>query len=80
MQSQDDRIDVSAIDADTSVSGIQAFKFVGTAAFKGIAGELRYAKNSTDTYIYGDNDGDKIAEFRIHLSDVVNLVTIDFIL
>ncbi|MCA1491336.1 M10 family metallopeptidase C-terminal domain-containing protein [Ensifer sp. NBAIM29] len=73
LPSEGDRIDLSAIDANTSTSGDQAFTFVGTAAFKGKKGELRYVKTSSDTYIYGDVNGDKKADFAIHLDDAVTL-------
>jgi Ca2+-binding RTX toxin-like protein len=68
-----DRIDVSAIDANTATSGDQAFTYVGTAAFTGKAGELRYVKGASDTYVYGDVNGDARADFAIHLDDAVSL-------
>jgi len=75
-----DRIDLSGIDASTKASGNQTFAFVGTAAFKGVAGELRYVKQTSDTYIYGDVNGDKIADLKIHLDDAVTLTKGYFIL
>lgn len=75
-----DRIDLSAIDANTSSTGDQAFTFVGTAAFNGKKGELRYVKTSSDTYIYGDVNGDKKADFAIHLDDAITLQKGYFIL
>lgn len=39
MTSERDKIDLSTIDASTLAAGNQAFAFVGTAAFKGVAGE-----------------------------------------
>ncbi|PDT55158.1 MULTISPECIES: M10 family metallopeptidase [Sinorhizobium] len=71
--SASDRIDVSAIDADSATSGDQAFIFVGTAAFSGKKGELRYGAAPSDTYIYGDVNGDKTADFAIRLDDAVTL-------
>ncbi|OBZ95939.1 hypothetical protein ADU59_05955 [Pararhizobium polonicum] len=68
-----DRIDLSAIDASTKTAGNQAFSFLGTAAFSGKAGELRYDKKTSDTYIYGDVDGDGKADFSIHLDDALTL-------
>lgn len=44
-----DRIDLSVIDASTKTTGNQAFTFLGTAAFSGKAGELRYDKLASDT-------------------------------
>ncbi len=78
--SQGDRIDLSGIDANTGTSGNQAFSFRGTAAFTGAAGELRYLKGSSDTYIYGDVNGDKTADFAIHLDDALTLQKAYFIL
>jgi serralysin len=71
--SESDRINLSPIDANTTATGDQAFSFVGTAAFGGTKGELRYVKQSSDTYIYGDVNGDKVADFAIHLDDAVTL-------
>ncbi|MGO4386909.1 cadherin domain-containing protein [Microvirga sp. 2YAF29] len=70
---QKDKIDLSGIDANTTKAGNQAFLFIGTKAFGGRAGELRYEKAKSDTYIHGDVNGDKIADFTIHLDDRVNL-------
>jgi serralysin len=68
-----DRIDLSAIDADTSIAGDQTFLFAGTAAFGGKKGELRYVRDVSDTYIYGDVNGDRKADLAIHLDDAVTL-------
>lgn len=69
--SSNDRIDLRAIDANTKVSADQAFSFIGTAAFANKAGELRYVKGASDTYIYGDVNGDGKADFAIHLDDAI---------
>lgn len=68
-----DRIDVSALDANLKAGGDQSFKFVGTKVFSGHAGELRYTKKDSDTLIYGDVNGDKKADFSIHLDDAVTM-------
>ncbi len=68
-----DKIDLSAIDANSAIAGDQAFTYLGTAAFTGTAGELRYIKQASDTYIYGDTNGDKKVDFAIHLDDAVTL-------
>ncbi|MDK1373383.1 MULTISPECIES: calcium-binding protein [unclassified Sinorhizobium] len=80
LASEQDRIDLSAIDASTKLAGNQAFSFVGTAAFKGVAGELRYEKQASDTYIYADVNGDKVADLKIHLDDAVTLTRDYFVL
>jgi len=68
-----DRIDLSDIDANASASGNQAFTYLGTAAFTGKAGELRTVKQASDTYVYGDTNGDKTADFAVHLDDAISL-------
>ncbi len=68
-----DRIDLSAIDADAVTSGNQAFSYVGSAAFTGKAGELRFVKQASDTYIYGDTNGDREVDIAIHLDDAIPL-------
>jgi Ca2+-binding RTX toxin-like protein len=76
-----DRIDLSAIDANTGASGDQAFSFIGTDAFTGEAGQLRYAV-ATDgtTSIYADSNGDKAADFQIKLIGSHVLAAGDFLL
>ena len=68
-----DRIDLSAIDANTAAFGDQAFTYLGTSAFTGKAGEVRYVKGASDTYVYGDVNGDAKADFAVHLDDAVSL-------
>jgi serralysin len=41
----------SGIDADVYASGNQAFTFIGTAAFSGTPGEIRYYHSEGDTYL-----------------------------
>ncbi len=75
-----DTIDLSVIDANSRASGGQSFKFIGKDGFHGKAGELRYVKKSSDTYVYGDTNGDKKADIAIHLDDALNMKASDFIL
>ncbi|WP_354065568.1 calcium-binding protein [Devosia sp. 2618] len=79
-QAQKDKINLSAIDANTKIAGDQAFNFVGTKAFTNKAGELRYEHKDGDTYVYGDVDGDGKADFAIVLDTTIKLVATDFIL
>lgn len=74
-----DTIDLSAIDAQAG-TGNQAFSFINQKAFTGHAGELRYEKKASDTFIFADVNGDKKADFSIHLDDAVTLNKGDFIL
>lgn len=78
---QHDRIDLSLIDAKVSTVGIDdAFHLIGTAAFSGQEGELRYGFHHGHTLISGDVDGNGIADFQIEFGTQVTLVKGDFIL
>jgi Ca2+-binding RTX toxin-like protein len=76
-QSDGDRIDLRTMDA---IAGGEddAFTFVGTDAFTGTAGELRYEQVGSETRIFGDTDGDGAADFIIRLDDQVTLTVADF--
>lgn len=75
-----DHIALSAIDANSQISGNQAFTYLGSAAFTGKVGELRFVEQDADTYVYGDTNGDKKADFAIHLDGAIALTKDDFIL
>ncbi|MGL4962774.1 MAG: calcium-binding protein [Inquilinus sp.] len=77
---QGDRIDLSAIDADTGVAGDQAFTFIGNALYSGIAGELRYHSDGVVTTVAGDINGDKVSDFHIQLTGAIGVVAGDFVL
>jgi Ca2+-binding RTX toxin-like protein len=76
-----DHIDLTTLDARTNVSGNQAFTFVGGAAFSNVSGELRadYA-DPLHTMIYGDVNGDGLADFAIELAGSISLSSSDFFL
>jgi hypothetical protein len=67
---QRDRIDLKAIDAQTTVGGNQSFTFIGKNGFQGKAGELRYDKVSGGALVSGDVNSDGIADFAIYLKGV----------
>jgi Ca2+-binding RTX toxin-like protein len=74
-----DRIDLSSIDASDTLTGNQAFIFIGTAAFSSNAtGQLRF--DTKAHVLYGSNDADTTPEFSILLSGVTELFIKDFIL
>jgi len=77
---QADLVDLSAIDANTGAAGNQAFSFIGTALYSGVAGQLRYAFDGTDTTLGGDVNGDGVSDFRIRLTGGIGLVAGDFVL
>jgi serralysin len=66
-----DRIDLTAIDADSLAAGDQAFHWIGTAAFSGTgaasAGELRLVETQYGGYIEGDVNGNGSADFVIEV-------------
>jgi len=68
-----DVIDLSTIDANSQLVENQAFDFIGKHGFTRHAGELRYVKEKSDTWIQGDTNGDGRADFVIHLDDAMKL-------
>lgn len=75
-----DRIDLSRIDADLTAAGNQAFHFIGTVAFSGAAGELRYEVRGDDLLVSADADGDRVADLAVKVLDLTQLAEADFIL
>ena len=74
-----DKIDLMGIDADTTVAGNQAFRWVGTAALTG-AGQVGYFTSGGNTIIRGSNDADAASEFEIQLNGIKTLTAVDFYL
>lgn len=75
--SENDKIDLSAIDANSTNGGSDdAFHYIGSAAFSDTAGELRFKNN----ILSGDIDGDGKADFEIKVAGVGALHLGDFIL
>ncbi|MGF6226677.1 Ca2+-binding RTX toxin-like protein [Inquilinus ginsengisoli] len=77
---QGDKIDLSAIDADTGTAGDQAFSFIGTGLYTGVAGQLRYHSNGSITTIAGDINGDGTSDFHIQLAGAIGVVAGDFVI
>lgn len=75
-----DRIDLSGIDANKGSGGNQAFAFIGSEQFSNKAGELRFEKTASDTFIYGDVDGDGTADFAIQVAGSTTFLKDYFIL
>lgn len=78
--SQNDKIVLSAIDANTNVAGNQAFTFLGKGNFTGAGGELRYYYSGENTMIVADIDGDTETDLRILIPEVRTMNASDFIL
>jgi Ca2+-binding RTX toxin-like protein len=73
----EDLIDLSAIDANTTAAGNQAFTFI-TGAFTGVAGQLRYGAASG--LLQGDVNGDGTADFALELAAGLALSAADIVL
>lgn len=75
-----DIIDLSAMDADTTTAGDDAFVFVGYDGFSGVAGELALTPDSGLAILEGDQDGDGVADFGVYLGTLSAWTADDFIL
>jgi len=79
-QAEGDKLRLDFVDANTLVGGDQAFAFIGTNAFSNTAGELRYEIVNGDTFVYGDTDGDGVADFTVLVTGSHTLTATDFVL
>jgi Ca2+-binding RTX toxin-like protein len=81
-----DKIDLSAIDADVSQAGNQAFHWLGEAGFTLSPGQLieklfnRPGTASDRTVVFADVNGDGHADMQIALVGLKHLVASDFVL
>jgi Ca2+-binding RTX toxin-like protein len=72
-----DKFDVVTIDAQKSIgTSNDAFTYIGSAEFGGVAGQLRYAGG----LVQADWDGDRIADFEVQLVGAPALQAGDFYL
>ena len=84
----DDYIDLRLIDANSTTSADDAFKFVAKAGstFSGVKGELHWVQQNLagtandKTLIMGDTNGDKVADFVIEISGLHTIKAVDFLL
>jgi Ca2+-binding RTX toxin-like protein len=78
---QGDKIDVSDIDANTKVDGLQGFHFIGGKSFHHKAGELHFVSDHhRGVFVEGDVNGDGRADFRLDVQHVSHLGAGDFFL
>ena len=75
-----DKISLSGIDANTRVSGNQAFTFIGAQGFHKVAGELKAYQASGNTYVAGDVNGDGYTDFTIKALGAHSFAATDFVL
>ena len=77
LASRVDVIDLSAIDANTKTANKDdPFFFIGSAQFSNKAGELRY--DTASSTLFGDVDGDGIADFALMITLTGTLDSSDF--
>ncbi|SFO74781.1 Ca2+-binding protein, RTX toxin-related [Cohaesibacter marisflavi] len=75
--SGEDVIDLSGIDANTQSGGNQTFQFSGLHAD---FNSVWYDDTGSDVTIYGDVNGDAVADFQIQLVNLNNISASDFVL
>jgi Ca2+-binding RTX toxin-like protein len=76
-----DKINLTSIDANSTLAGNQAFQFIGTGAFAaGVLGQIRYVSAGGLTTISGDINGDTVADFSIDLAGTPTLMATSFML
>jgi hypothetical protein len=63
-----DKIDLSRIDANAGAAGDQAFSWIGSNAFGGVAGQLRAYEQGGTWYVEGDTNGDSVADLVVALT------------
>ena len=79
-RTQGDRIDLSTIDAKSSVAGNNGFTFIGSASFHQEQGELRAVKAGGKTSVAGDIDGNGTSDFLLQIVGQLTLKATDFLL
>lgn len=79
-RAQGDVIDLSRIDAAPGIAGDQPFSFLGTNAFTGDAGQIRYITAASYRVVEVDLNGDRLADMQIQIQGAGGLIASDFIL
>ena len=77
-----DKIELDRIDANSIAAGDQAFTWIGSSAFSGIAGQLRAVQSGGTWLLQGDTNGDGVADLQVSLTlqGATPLGATDFIL
>lgn len=66
-----DRLNLTAIDTNPLVAGVQGFAFIGNSAFHGMgAAQVRYGNSGADLLVQADVNGDGIADMEIILQGI----------
>ncbi|MEL7183231.1 MAG: calcium-binding protein [Pseudomonadota bacterium] len=74
-----DDINLFNVDGNSLTAGLQRFTSIGDQSFSGVAGQLRVTDNGTDTFLFGDTDGDRVADFEIRVEGAIGLTNIDIL-
>jgi serralysin len=74
-----DKINLSDVDAIAGTPANDAFTFIGTGAFTGTAGQLRYEVNGGHAHVLMDTDGNGAADMQIIVNNVTTLAGSDFV-
>ncbi len=75
---EEDLISLIYTDANPATPEFDPMTFIGTSAFSGAGGEVRYQQTGANTFVTGDIDGDEEADFTIQLTGLINLAQSDF--
>ncbi len=75
-----DKIRLSAIDADTTMAGNQAFHMVSPGTIFASAGDLAIERSGFDSYIRGDLNGDSVWDLEIKVALNTTISAADIIL
>jgi Ca2+-binding RTX toxin-like protein len=76
----DDSIVLAPIDANPATGANDAFSWLNTAAFSGAPGQLRWEARADGVHVFGDVNGDKVADLEIILAGETLLIPSDFVL
>lgn len=81
-RSQGDRIDLSALDAIAATSANDAFRFIGTKAFTGAAGEVRFEVIDGSAHVFANVEDHPAMPYQLEivLDGVTELKAVDFVL
>jgi hypothetical protein len=75
-----DDLNPAGVDANTTVAGDQASRFVGTAGLGTTPGAVGYYVSGGNTIVRASNDADSTAELEIQLAGLVAPTVDDFYL
>ncbi|MBU1305873.1 MAG: VCBS repeat-containing protein, partial [Alphaproteobacteria bacterium] len=75
-----DTIDLTGIDANATLAGLQGFTFIGLSSGTSVGqGQLKLQQWAGITYLLGNAGTDTVADFQVELTGLHNLTTDNFI-